>query len=190
MRKRICIAVGCLVLGSIAYVACRDHQNRAMGTSAKAELTEMLDAGAMVMLSEYSDPEPSPEFMRLLETAIRRADFSLDADRTQNRWVCACAFYMTIELGDARAFVDQHHLLIADKYYHLQWHGSDLSDLVELWLESGAMDELSDIPDEPETTIELSTADKARQTPPRLLAPCPAQEVHRVAVHEAFDVGF
>ena len=154
MRKRIFLALGCLLLASIVHAVYQEQQNRTKGLAAKAQLTDMLDAGAMVILSEYSDPEPSPEFMPLLETAIRRADFSFDADRTKNRWVCACAFHMTIELGDARAFVDQHHLLIADKYYHLHWHGNDLSELVELWLESGEVDQLSHIPDEPETTTE------------------------------------
>lgn len=154
MRKTLCTAVGCLILANVAYAVFREQQNRAMGHEAKADLIGMLDAGAMVMLPEFPDPEPSPEFMSLLNVATRRIELSFDADRTRNRDACACAFYMRIELGDAVAFVDQHHLLIADKYYHLQWHGSDLFDLAELWWESGAIDELSAVSHESETTVE------------------------------------
>ena len=119
MKRKLTISVVALIIVVSSALIVRHNRNFKLDRPAQAAFLELLESDPIITLSECPGPQPSSEFFELLPKAIGRVKLSFDSDRTENRWACACAFWIMIDQESASAIVDQHHLLVGEKYHIL-----------------------------------------------------------------------
>ena len=129
---RTFITLSIIGAASLGYRIQQQAKYEAMGREAKQEVLTMVRGSASVRLRE-PNPVPTAEFLELLPHTIERSKVVFDPEQTENKHACACAFSILIKSDGKVTDLNQHHLYLDGQYYHLEWSGDDLFQMIELW---------------------------------------------------------